>query len=232
MQSAQFRPAMRRHDGMAVDELVARADAALALTDPQVRVSTHEGLQPQAAPRTNGVTPMTPGLSEWDIERMERARHEAELKMAAEWQRIKQSWERMDRRRPLRVVTPDEKTIKLAVLPSGAVAAGASGLIDFGDTDLNSLLLPVFAVLLVIPLAVLFVRQVVRWAAFRGGWTVHIEAPERTHIAIRLRNKEAAAQRMRQVAEAVEREGLSALEPWARRRRRRAKEQELRALAG
>ena len=117
-------------------------------------------------------------------------------------------------------------------MPSGAVAAGASGLIDFGDTDLNSLLLPVFAVLLVIPLAVLFVRQVVRWAAFRGGWTVHIEAPERTHIAIRLRNKEAAAQRMRQVAEAVEREGLSALEPWARRRRRRAKEQELRALAG
>lgn len=176
---------------------------------------------------------MTLGLSEWDIERMERARREAELKMAAEWQRIKQARERMERRRPLCAVTPDRKTIQLAVLPSGTVAAGASGLIDFGDSDLNSLLLPVFAVLFVIPVAVMCVRQVVRWAAFRGGWTVHIEAPERTHIAIRLRNKEAAVQRMRQVAEAVEREGLSALEPWARRGHRHGKDPKFSArLAG
>ena len=53
-----------------------------------------------------------------------------------------------------------------------------------------------------------------RWVLFHGGSTVYVEVPGRKPITIRMRSRDAAAGCMREVAEAVERGGVVAVDRW------------------
>jgi hypothetical protein len=158
------------------------------------------------------------GLSDRDRERLERARQQAEVKMAAERRRIERARGREERARPSQVVIPEGKTIELQVLRSTAIIPPYTA--DLGADELILLALAV-------SVAAMAASLVVRLAFIGRGWTVYVTVPERKAIRMRLRTEEAAAQRMREVAEALERDGLAALDLWMRRGRRCREEWEL-----
>ena len=56
-------------------------------------------------------------------------------------------------------------------------------------------------------LASLFTHYVI----YRGGHTVHVEVEGRRTLKLRVRSEEAAAQRLAELAAAIERDGVAAL---------------------
>lgn len=99
---------------------------------------------------------------------------------------------------PLKVTGRDRVPVQLDVQPSGLFGIGGDG-----GGDLFALVVAV----LLLGLANLFSHYVL----FLGGSTLHITARGRKKIKIRLRSKEAAAQRLQEVAAAVRRHGVAAL---------------------
>lgn len=153
---------------------------------------------------------MATGLSERDRRRLERGRELAAVKMAAERQRIAKLKAREAREReteaqrrsllgPLEVVGPDKAVVRLTVFPSGVWGIG-DGSGDWHDIP----------VAIAMALANLFSH----WVFFRGGSTVHVEPAGGKRIKIRTRSEAAAAGCLREIAEAVTREGAVALDRW------------------
>jgi hypothetical protein len=117
--------------------------------------------------------------------------------------------ERRARFGPLEVMGRDGVRVGLVVARSGWWGVGG----DLGpdpepDGGPPSLEF-VFVGLVLIGLAKVFSHFVL----FLGGSTLHITAPDRKKIKIRLRSKAAAAQRLHEIADAVRREGVVALDP-------------------
>jgi hypothetical protein len=156
-----------------------------------------------------------PELSDRDRQRLERGRESAAVKLARERTRVekvrareaaKREREAQQRLRlgPLEVAGPDGVVVGLVVLPSGAWGVTSSG----GTGELIDI--PVW-------LAMVLANVVSHWVLFRGGSTVHVSAAGRKRIKLRMRSQTAAAARLREIAGAVEREGLGALDQWSRR---------------
>jgi hypothetical protein len=159
------------------------------------------------------------GLTERERRLLEEGRQYAATMMALERERLAKQTERDAERRakaeqdtaehrarfgPREIVGPDGVRVTLWVERSGWWGVGG-----FAVGDLIAIVVG-FAVVV---LANLFSHFV----AFRGGSTLHITAPGRKKMKVRLRSQAAAAQRLREVAEAVRRDGVPALET-ARRR--------------
>jgi hypothetical protein len=95
----------------------------------------------------------------------------------------------------LEVHDPQGTVVTLRVLDSGVARVK----LDTGP--------PTFYYFLYLTIAML-ASLVVHWALFRGGSTVHVEVPGHKPTKIRMPSRAAAAECMREVAEAVERNGL------------------------
>jgi hypothetical protein len=50
------------------------------------------------------------------------------------------------------------------------------------------------------------------WVIFRGGWTVHVDAPDRDPIKLRCRGRQEAEARARQIADDVAVRGEAAID--------------------
>jgi hypothetical protein len=162
-----------------------------------------------------------PELSDRDRQRLERGRQSAAVKLARERARIEKgqareaAWRDQEAQRrlrlgPLEVVGPDGGVVSLAVVPSGG---GGPSFSRHGGASA----VPTELIEIPIWLAVALAGAIGHWVAFRGGSTVHVSAAGRKRIKIRMRSETAAAARLKEIAEAVEREGLAALDQWSRR---------------
>jgi hypothetical protein len=158
------------------------------------------------------------GLTDRERRLLEDGRQHAAKMMALERERLAKMTQRDAERRaqaendraehralygPQEIVGPDGVPVNLRVKASGIGGVGAVGL-GGASGDL---------LILIATLTFMIVANVFsHFVLFLGGSTLHITAPDRKKIKIRLRSKAAAAQRLREVAEAVRREGVAALD--------------------
>jgi len=155
---------------------------------------------------------MSYGLSDRDRERLERSRQEAAEKMAAERERLEQrkreeaereakAEEEKQRLGPRTVAGPDGVPVLLSVGPSGLAGAGVA---DPMDLEGCLVLLPVIVV-------VALVGWLSHMLVHRRGYSVYAKAEGRKVVKFREKSKDAASQRLQQLAAAIERDGLAAL---------------------
>jgi hypothetical protein len=159
------------------------------------------------------------GLTARERRLLEEGRQYAATMMALERERLAKQTQRDAERRakaeqdtaehqarfgPQEIVGPDGVSVTLWVERSGWCGVGGFAV---GD------LIAIVVGFVVVVLANLFSHFVL----FFGGSTLHITAPGRKKMKVRLRSQAAAAQRLREVAEAVRREGVAALETTRRR---------------
>jgi hypothetical protein len=172
-------------------------------------------------------------LRDNDRERLERARARAAVQMSAERERIDRTRARDDERRlrlgPRDVVGPDGIVVTLYVGKSGLT------LVDLGDGSAD-----IWSVAVGLAISVLGI--IVHLVIFRGGSTLYISPASKDQhparkdrpatkderpagsdgIKVRMRSRAAAADLLREVATALEQEGVSALRRWAGGRSSRA----------
>ncbi len=103
---------------------------------------------------------------------------------------------------PVEVVDPQGTVVMLRVLDSGVVDL---------PSDPGSLVgLAVMAVSLLGNL-------LSHWLFFQGGSTVHVKVRGGKRLKVRMKSQDAAAGRMREIAEAVKHDGVTAVDRWRRR---------------
>lgn len=149
---------------------------------------------------------MGPGLSDEDRQKLDRERERVAARLAAERDRL----EKKRSRAPTELAGPDGASVRISLSRSGVPHLGMSG----GVSDPTGLIDLLF---LLLAAAVGAIGLLIHAFVFHLGWKVLVEAGEHGRFVVRTRNRGAAQDRAREIADAVRVDGVAALQTFRSR---------------